>query len=108
MSEQSTESAYGLTDNEWAWIEPMLRAGANKSAAKDALRGYLNDRIVERIVAAEDAALGRLGEYADYCERHSSWTTVDQDGTKWANVPLGGPGSILPSRLTTPPGQAGE
>lgn len=36
-----------------------------------------------------------LREYAEFCERNHAWTCVDQDGTRWANVPLMGPRSVF-------------
>ncbi len=39
-----------LTDNEWKWVAPFLRDPDDPSAG--ALRGYLNDRIAERLVTA--------------------------------------------------------
>lgn len=58
MSEEPTaESDAGrLTDSEWAWVATYMGGASVKERA--ALRGYLNDRIAERLQTARLA--GRM------------------------------------------------
>ena len=41
---------YMLSDSEWSWVELYIDGAGERGAT--ALRGYLNDRITERLTAA--------------------------------------------------------
>lgn len=50
---------YRLSDAEWEWVACFL--GDRTAPSADALRGYLNDRITERLVTARAEEQARHG-----------------------------------------------
>ena len=68
---------YQLSDAEWEWVACFL--GDRNAPSADALRGYLNDRITERLVTAR--ADERKKRDAYWRERlEHAWKELDAMG----------------------------